>query len=342
MPDMRARMTQEQEEIRLNRINQECQKSYRFDHQHPSDRIADHWFQNPPVGLTLFVVFYTLACRWSRCLGCNLPSLSSPVHIPFSSLNHQIDQIFTRVLTPEQKRALRKIILSNNGSILDEATFSTTSLLYFVAMMNAHCPGIAELTIESRPEYVDLAELEVLSRALAEGQTPTQLEIAIGFEAFDDQIRNEHFHKGMNLEAFESLVKKLALYRFHLKTYFMQKPVPGMSEEDAVDDIHQAIDYLDRLAREYGIPINLHLNPTYVARGTALETAFLEGSYTPPQLDSVRRAVLRAEGRHLSVFIGLSDEGLAVPGGSFIRDEDQGLIERMEKFNQNQDFSLLK
>jgi len=329
-------------DISWDRIHEESEKSYHFASQHPLDQIADHWFQNPPIGPTLFLVFYTLACRWSRCLGCNLPSLSSELHIPYQCINQQIDQVFTRLLTKPQKDELRKIILSNNGSVLDERTFSTTSLLYFVAMMNTHCPNIAELTIESRPEYVDMAELEVLSRALAEGQTPTQLEIAIGFEAFDDQIRNEHFAKGMSLEVFEALVRKLALYRYHLKAYFMQKPVPGMSEEDAVDDIRRAIDYLSNISRQFGISINMHLNPTYAARGTALEKAFIDGEYSPPLLDSVRRAVLHAEGSHISVFVGLSDEGLSTTGGSFLRLGDTDLVQRLEQFNLTQDYSLLK
>ena len=51
-------------------------------------------------------------------------------------------------------------------------------------------PGIETLTLETRPEYVDWEELEVLSRALKEGETQTTLEVAIGFEAFDDTIRN--------------------------------------------------------------------------------------------------------------------------------------------------------
>ncbi len=325
----------------LAQINREYGKRYEFTTTHPHGRIADHWFQQTPAGPALFIVFYTQACRWSRCLGCNLPSVSSPEHVSFRDINLQIDQVFQELLSDRQKRELKKIIISNNGSILDEITFSTTSLLYFTAMMNIHCPNIGELTIESRPEYVDMAELEVLSRALVEGETPTRLEIAVGFEAFDDHIRNEHFHKGLSLDLFEDLVEKLARYRYRLKTYFMLKPVPGMSDEQAVGDIHRAIAYLDRISRKHDIAINLHLNPTFVARGTALEEAFREGRYSPPALEAVRRAVLPARGSSLSIFIGLSDEGLAVPGGSFLHDADPALKARLEEFNRSQDYRSL-
>jgi len=301
----------------------------------------DNWFQRPPEGLTLFTVIYTRACRWRRCLGCTLPSLSSPDAVSFADIMAQADYLFDFHLTGRQKSRLKKIILSNNGSVLDEATCSTTALLYFVAKMNLNCPSLSVFTLETRAEYVDTAELEVLSRALREGRSPTRLELAIGFEAFDDQIRNRHFRKGLRLADFEALVEKVARHRFGLKVYFMLKPVPGLGEAEAVDDIVRGIDYLDRLAGESGVAVNLHLNPTYVARGTDLEKAFLAGDYTPPRLESVRQAVLAASGKRISLYIGLYDEGLAVPGGGFIRRGDAPLLKKLHAFNRTGDFSLL-
>jgi uncharacterized Fe-S cluster-containing MiaB family protein len=86
----------------------------------------------------------------------------------------------------------------------------------------------------------------------------------------------------------------------------------------------------------------MHLNPTYVAIGTALEQAFHKGGYTPPSLESLRQAVLTARDKKISVFVGLNDEGLAVPGGSFIREGDEALVKRFEQFNRTQDFSVLE
>lgn len=319
-----------------------AQKTYAFQDTHNPQLPADYWFQHPVEGLTLFIVFYTQACRWAQCLGCNLPSVVSQYHISFENIMKQVDFIFDFLLTPQQKEDLRKIIISNNGSILDEDTFSTTALMYFLAKMNIHCPNIVVLTMESRAEYVDLEELEVLARALKEGKTPTELELAIGFEAFDDAIRNDYFYKGLNLETFENMAKMVAKYGFKLKVYFMVKPVPHLSEEDAIEDVKNGIHYLDRIATQYDLEINMHLNPTYAARGTVLGEEFKKGAYTPPLLESVRKAALEAQGKKISLFIGLNDEGLAVPGGSFIRAGDEELIKKLELFNRTQDFAVLK
>lgn len=317
-------------------------KTYSFDNQHDMTQPAQKWFQRSDEGLILFVVFYTQACRWSRCLGCNLPSLVSKDHVPFNFIMAQVDNLFGDSEVKSHCNKIKKFILSNNGSVLDEDTFSSTALMYLISQLNLYLPNLSVLSMETRPEYVDIEELEFMSRALAEGETPTQLEITIGFEAFDDHVRNQVFDKGLSLETFENLVVKMAPYGFHLKCYFMQKPVPGISDKEALSDIQKAIDFLDQMSRKYGIEINMHLNPTYVAKGTALETAFKSGKFRPPRLEDVARAALYSRDKNVSIFIGLSDEGLALPGGSFLTPENEYLIKPLEEFNRTQKYQILE
>lgn len=329
-------------EKQIHNGTQKAGKQYAFDEGHDAGRPADYWFQQDNTGLVLFAVFYTQACRWSRCLGCNLPAKMSKQHVAFSAIMQQIDYLFARPDIRDRMTRIRKVIVSNNGSVLDEATFSSTALIYLLSKINLHLPALKVLSLETRPEYTDFAELEFLSRALAEGASPTKLELAIGFEAFDDHIRNGVFDKGLTLELFEKFVRTVSPYGYFLKTYFMQKPVPGMTDDEAVADIHQAIDYLSTVANSYRLNINIHLNPTYAARGTRLEEAFNNGRFSPPLLLDVARAALYARGKSVSLFIGLSDEGLAVPGGSFLRQGEEGIVESIEKFNQSQDFGILE
>jgi len=323
-------------------LHQQGQKYYQFRNDHNPHFPADYWFQYPAEGLTLFVVFYTQACRWGRCLGCNLSSRVSQHPVHFSYQLKQVDFIFDFLLTTGQKTDISKFILSNNGSVLDQETFSTTALLYFVAKMNMTCPNVSILSLETRAEYVDLAELELLSRALREAEVPADLELAIGFEAYDETIRNVYFQKGLSLATFEELARKAGDYSFHLKVYFMLKPVPQISEQEAIEDARKGFEYLAAVSEKFSVAINVHLNPTFVATGTMLEQEFLKGRYQPPLLESVRQAVLYAEGSPLSIFVGLHDEGLATPGGTFIRPGDESLIKRLTEFNRTQNFELLK
>ena len=317
-------------------------KFYTFDETHDEKLPTQIWFQESDEGLILFIVFYSLACRWSRCLGCNLPSKMSGKHVPYKALIDQIDYVFQDPKVVRQRENIRKVIVSNNGSILDEETFSSMALMYLLVQLNLNLPNLALLSIETRVEYVDFAELEFISRALSEGDTPTQLEIAIGFEAFDDYIRNDIFNKGLPLKTFEDFLGKIASYRYRLKCYFMQKPVPDMTDAEAITDIQKAIDYLSQMAAHYGVSVNMHLNPTYVATGTILEEFFRQGEYVPPFLRDVARAALYTKGKPLSIFIGLFDEGLAAEGGSFLREGDEELVKDLEQFNRTQDYNILE
>jgi radical SAM enzyme (TIGR01210 family) len=319
-----------------------AQKEYNFNEAHDPNRPADLWFQESDEGQILFVVFYTQACRWSRCLGCNLPAKMSQKHVSYRALMAQIDWLFSQPEVVKRCAALKKVIVSNNGSVLDEKTFSSTALMYLIAKLNLHLPNLSVLTLETRVEYVDQAELEFIARALQEGDTATNLELAIGFEAFDEHIRNGVFNKGLSLERFEGLCRLMAPYGYQLKCYLMQKPVPGMSDEQAIQDVHRAIDYLSGKATEHGLRINLHLNPTYVAFGTALERSFRRGEYSPPRLRDVARAALHGEDKDVSIFLGLSDENLAVEGGSFIRAGEEAVIAKLEQFNRMQAYNLLR
>ena len=61
-----------------------------------------------------------------------------------------------------------------------------------------------------------------------------------------------------------------------------------------------------------------------------------------PKLIDVARAALHGRNKNITIFLGLSDEGLACEGGSFIRPGDQSIVEKMEQFNQTQDYDILK
>ena len=315
---------------------------YVFDDSHDPCQPAQYFFQESVEGLTLFVVFYTLACRFRACAGCNLPSLSSSKQIGFRSIMAQADALFALPEVQERAGEIRKVIVSNNGSVLDEETFPTVALMYFIAQMRRKLPAVKMLSLESRVEYIDHDELDYLARALRERTESVALEIAIGVEAFNDTIRNGAFRKGLRLPNVRTLAGELARRHFGMKTYFMLKPVPEISDEAAILDIHRAIDFLDDVSRTTGCRINMHLNPTYAARGTVLGAAFTEGRFEPPRLEHAARAARHAEGKQITVHVGLSDEGLALPGGSFRREGDDRIFDCLSRFNSSGDYSALR
>ena len=133
----------------------------------------------------------------------------------------------------------------------------------------------------------------------------------------------------------------MAAHDFGLKCYFMQKPLPELDDAAAVADIHKAIEYLSKLAERSGARVSMHLNPTFADRGTPLAEALLAGTWSAPRLVDVARAVRHTRHHPLPIYVGLSDEGLAVPGGSFRRPQDADWLARLEAFNRTGDLGEL-
>ncbi len=50
----------------------------------------------------------------------------------------------------------------------------------------------------------------------------------------------------------------------------------------------------------------------------------------------------QAEGKAITVFVGLCDEHLACKGGSFVRAGDERLMSELQAFNRSQDFAALR
>ncbi|RKZ80775.1 MAG: hypothetical protein DRR19_23080 [Candidatus Parabeggiatoa sp. nov. 1] len=302
----------------------------------------DYWFQHSHEGFLLFVVFYTQKCRWSQCFGCSLHLSGSESHIDSQLIMQQVDHVFESILDSEQKLKLKKIIVSNNGSVLDEATFPKQALLYFISKMKYHCPNVSLLTLETRAEYAQVSEFESIERALKAGEQTIALELAVGVEVFNNKIRNRIYKKGLSNKTFEHFAAKVARFDYQLKTYFMLKPIPDMSDEEAVADIVNAVVYLDSISERYNLKINLHLNMTYVSTGTELMEAFENNQYSLASLSLVPKAILAAENTRLTVYVGLYDEGLAIKGGHFEKVGNLQLIKMLQQFNQTQDYGLLK
>jgi len=321
-------------------------KTFAFNEKHDKTKPIDVFFQDTHEGLVLFIIYYTQACRYMVCSGCTLPSTSSQRYIDTSAILAQTRYIFTLPEVQRRARDVKKVIASNQGSMLDQETFSTAALGHLVAKCIEYLPNMEVLTLETREEYVEDSELLLLAQALQDNETPATLELAIGLEMFDKEKRNHVFRKGLSNDKLHRLAERLAQHDFRLKCYFMFKPIPGLTNEEAIHDVHEAITYLSDLqSRTPGSHISIHLNPTYVAQGTPLADAFERGDYTPPRVEDLIRAIRFGEDNGVPIFVGLNDEGLAVEGGSFIRPgdtDDEALLAIIAEFNRTQDYNLFK
>ncbi|WP_455756442.1 hypothetical protein [Sulfurimonas sp.] len=301
-------------------------------HRKP-EQPMEFWFYNSIIGRSLFLVLYTPKCRYAKCSGCNLPSLSSQDKTTSpSKVYKQVDYVLHESISSGEKNTIKEVIVSNNGNLFDIKTMPTLSLLYSINTLIEELPNLKKIVIESRIEYLNEHQLKTIEEVVsAHEERNIQIEIALGFEIFDDEIRNGYYKKGFNKSDLEKLMPLFSKYNISLKFYMMYKAVPNMSTKNAIADINNASVYAHELFNEYSVGINIHISPTYVAVGTLLEKEFNEGNYEPPGPKEVNKLcnelILY---NNVSYYISLNDEGLSY---THIEDDYREFIKLKKKID---------
>jgi len=338
------------------------------DDNHDPEKPIFTWFQDTPIGKELFVVFYTQKCEWSRCSFCTLPSESSTQLVHKDSVRAQCDHVFEN-LNNWQKNSIKRIFLSNNGSILNQDIMSPESLRYICEMAYKELPNLEIICLETRFDTVEDFELEehlslyaswhdIYIKEHRKAKEPVQLQISAGYETQDTYLRNNVLCKGYSEEevvSFFELCKSVTDKHNQINSrqiqilsdeYVMLKPAVGMTDEEAEIESFHTIAHLDALGKQYNIPISIRLNPTFVAKGSELYDEFQKGNYKPSTLQSVVNVLLMCckANINLPIFVGLNEEGLSADHSfTFLREsDDYKYMSALVEFNKDQDYSALQ
>lgn len=153
-------------------------------------------------------------------------------------------------------------------------------------LIAAH-PTARQLMVEARPELLK----EALVAGWQQRLGSTRLEIAIGFETQDDDIRNgkpgHGLNKGMTRQLFEDAVRIFKRLGVIASAYVMLKPFEGMSEEDGLRECLATIDYA------FGVGVDKVLLQATFPQESAKEmvAVWKRGEWRPPLLASVRHVL---------------------------------------------------
>jgi len=294
-----------------------------------------HWYVDSAAGKELVFALYTRPCRYGRCAFCALPGMSlGGEAVAARDIERQVDFVLSEY-THDQLDAVRKVSVYTASSSLDQECLPTRSLMY-LALKVADLPRLAVLSLETRPEYVEDWELKALRSVLGDR---VQLEVGIGYETHDPVLRNDVLGKGLTAEELRVLMRQLADNGATLKAYMMLKPHHTLSEEDGVREALDGLDELAALSQAFSVPVAVHLNPTYIARGCRLTEELVAHGYQPPELESVIAVTLAARRRGLPIYVGLDDEGMAIEGGTFRSTglDRERVVAALQSFNRHQD-----
>jgi hypothetical protein len=258
------------------------------------------------AGHRLMVILAAPGCAWFHqaggCLNCAFPSAFG-TGAPVSTEDYLAQMAQALAGIPTDARPPVHVDLYVSGSYLNPEEVPEQAQLELLARAAAH-PAVTRLTVETRPEYADPARLISLRQTIA----GKRLEVALGLESADDEIRARRIRKGFSWVDFEQAAQALAAAGVDLATYILLKPM-GTGEAAALEDAVESARRVFELGRRLGVRTRVALEPCFVAPNTPLSREFEGGRYRPPWLWSAIEVVQRVAPLG-ALHVGLSDEGL--------------------------------
>lgn len=321
------------------------------------------WYQDTPIGKELFIALYTKKCEWARCSFCTLPSVSSPKYVSEPNILMQVQYILN-ALSEEQLKSIKRVFVSNNGSIFNTNTISSDTVDKISEYLIRNCSYLEYISFETRLDTIKKYKLihykelftelcaKYYKKQIRKISKTVCLQISTGYETQDPFLRNSILCKGYPERMLLQFYKKCNAifqktgFRIYCDENVLLKPAAGITDQEAISECVQTILHLKRLGKLYNVGVSIRINPTFVAKGSALHQKFIEKKYTPPKLADVIEVLQKCKENdiNLPIFIGLNEENLCVKNGSFFanNEPDKKNFQLLKMFNRDQNISLFE
>ena len=210
--------------------------------------------------------------------------------------------------------------------------------------------GFASEPATEEPEEAERSDLDLeLTVGLETLSREAQKFIGKGFG--NGELKGLTMSLGKWNDYSRSEAERASAPAFSLRAYYLLKPYP-LEGDEAIRDVLDGIAFLGALEKETGIRTTMHLNPVYVAKHTELVKVWKEKRYRPPSLEligetllAIRELAQKSDAPVPRLCLGLSDEGMAEPEGSFVpsgAEAEGDLWRALLRFNEDRDEGKLK
>lgn len=192
-----------------------------------SSEIREEYFNGKNIHR---VVIYLRSggCEWALKSGCTMCGhLKEQTKEDISA-----EQFIEQFITEHSKYDFAHypiLDLYNNGSFFNDKELPPEARRKILKII-ADDDDIEMLVLESRPEYIEETKLKETKKILKD----KRVEIAIGLETINDEIRELCINKGFTLKEFETAAELITSI-LNLRVYILMKP-PFITEAEAIHD----------------------------------------------------------------------------------------------------------
>ena len=253
------------------------------------------WSVDGIYGKELIIALRTKPCTYGQCTFCDLPSLPEVTSVAGFQLKAQIDYVIEYY--SKQLETVSVVSIYCAGSVFDTVPFEV--LDYLMSKLNTYT-NIKMLSMENRHELITSSNLNSIRNITRDD---IQIEMAVGFEAYDSVIRNEVFKKSIELYDLKQNAKLLAEFEMNLKVYGILG-IKDVKPKAMVHDVERMIAMLMTYKLEYMLKIRFHLNPAYIPHQAAAEILQV------PSIYQIAECASFASKAELPMYIGINTEDL--------------------------------
>jgi radical SAM enzyme (TIGR01210 family) len=162
------------------------------------------------------------------------------------------------------------------GSFLDNEEIDEDLQIRIISLV-AQKSEIRKVILESLPQFITERKINNLKSIL----DSKELEIAVGLDSQDDQVRNICINKNFSLKMFDRACQLLKKYEIPFNIFALLKP-PFLTERESINDTIQTVHYAYKMGAAA-----VSIEPNTVQENTFTWTLFQKKLYRPPWLWSI-------------------------------------------------------
>jgi radical SAM enzyme (TIGR01210 family) len=196
------------------------------------------------------------------------------------------------------------VSVDNSGSLFDYKTINKYSLEKLYEYIIGQIPNDCAVCLESR---VDLIDIPLLSKFRSKYNRKIWLQI--GFETFNEEIRNNILNKRFSNNQFENIIKKLQKIITGYSFFILIKGSYLHNEEDGLKDAMETIDYLSSIKEKYNFDLLIRANSMFLVENTIWGENAKRHEWQPPTILTLAKVTKYAIKKGIKINLGLSEEG---------------------------------
>jgi radical SAM enzyme (TIGR01210 family) len=279
---------------KIKYLRRKAIKSINKTRSHSLDKPVSFWIKKDRLlngkGKEFAIILRTNGCNWalSQLGGCSMCGYVNDAYLQKIDNKHVLNQFEFAInskleeINIDQEDYILKIF--NSGSFFDDNEISE-EIRQNIYKEITKIDKIKEVVVESRPEYISKEKLEIMQKYLGR----KYIEIAIGLETINDEIRIQYINKGFLYKDFLKAFQICKDLKFGVRVYLLFKP-PFLNEHAAIDDCLNSLQILVDLKVD-----TISINPTNIQKHTFVESLWYQNRYRPPWFYSLFKCLIRAD-----------------------------------------------